>query len=49
MTFKKLLILILIAFSCKSKESNLFQINPMDWEENTFTLTEIADDIIYIA
>jgi hypothetical protein len=44
----KIFLLILLTFSCRSNESNLLQIDPREWIENTFTLSEIADDISYI-
>ena len=48
MKSKYLFILLFLVFSCKPQDSNLLQINPKDWVENTFTLAEIADDISYI-
>jgi hypothetical protein len=44
----KLAIVILIAFSCNSSESGLFQIDPRTFVENEISLSEIADDITYV-
>lgn len=44
----KLLLLILITFSCNSSDSGLFQIDPRTFVENEISLSEIADDITYV-
>lgn len=44
----KFLLLLLLTISCKSQESNLYEIDPRTFDENKITLAEIADDIIYI-
>ena len=43
-----LLLLVLITFSCKSQDSNLYVIDPRNFVENKIVLSEIADDITYI-
>lgn len=48
MKSKYLFFLVLITFSCNSRDDNLFEIDPRDWVENKITLSEIADDITYI-
>jgi hypothetical protein len=40
--------LVLIAFSCKSSDSNLYEFDPRTIKGSEFTLSEIADDISYI-
>jgi hypothetical protein len=44
----KLLLLILITFSCNSSESGLYQIDPRTFVENEISLSDIADDITYV-
>ncbi|MFA5820060.1 MAG: 6-bladed beta-propeller [Bacteroidales bacterium] len=48
MKLKHLFFLVLLTFSCNSPNSDLLKIDPRDWVENEITLSEIADDIIYI-
>ncbi len=43
-----LLLLCLIAYSCSSTDSNLYEINPEEFTVNKITLSDIADDIKYI-
>jgi hypothetical protein len=43
-----LLFILLFTFSCKSGESELFEIDPRKFIENNITLSKIADDITYI-
>jgi hypothetical protein len=44
----KLLLLILITFSCNSSESGPYQIDPRTFVENEISLSDIADDITYV-
>lgn len=44
-----MLILILLAFSCKTKDNDLYVFDPGYLTDNKITLTDIADDISYIA
>lgn len=41
-------ILVLLTISCRPDESGIFEIDPRVFVENKITLSEIADDIIYI-
>lgn len=44
----KLVLLLLVTFSCNSSDSNLYQIDPRTFIENEISLSEIADDVTYI-
>lgn len=48
MKTKYLLILIILSFSCKSKNEGLFRFDPRSLEENEITLSQIADEITYV-
>jgi hypothetical protein len=43
-----LLLLVLITFSCRTSDNNLYKIDPRTFVENKVTLSDIADDITYI-
>ena len=43
-----LIILIPLAFSCKSPDTGLYEFDPRSFEENKFTLSEIGDEVAYI-
>lgn len=49
MVFRHLLILVLVIISCKSEENIVFEFDPRVISENKIYLSEIADDIVYIA
>src|ERR1035437_4654150 len=48
MKTKYILLLIILSLSCKQENKGLFEFDPNSLKENSITLSEIADEIIYI-
>ena len=48
MKSKHFFLLVILAFSCNSPDSDLLHIDPREGSENKITLSEIADDISYL-
>lgn len=48
MKSKFLVLMMLLAISCKSPDKDLYKFDPRTLKENKITLSEIADDITYI-